>query len=81
MLMMRRLKAVVGRGGAVMVQDHVEYPEGTELQLDVLEPVEGLDAPTLAAIDVELSARKLAYEKSGKAYTAAETVEWLRARR
>jgi hypothetical protein len=67
MLMMRRLKAKVGRGGTVVVQDRVDYPEGTELDL--------------AALDAELTARKLAHAQGGKTYSGEDTIAWLRDRR
>jgi hypothetical protein len=83
MLMMQRLKAVVGQGGAVVVRDRVDYPEGTELELEVheSEAEDELDDEELAALDAEIDVRKREYEATGKAYTAKESIAMLRARR
>lgn len=78
---MGMLKAVVRGGRAVLVDDRVDYPEGTQLDVDIHEPVDELDDRELAALDLELEAGRRAYEKTGKAYTADEVIARLRAHR
>lgn len=89
MLMMRRLKAVVGRGGAVIVQDRVEYPEGTELNLDVHGPEDELADSGDELTPEEREERDAAIEKAwqrynageGRSYSGDEVRDMLRARR
>jgi hypothetical protein len=78
---MGMMKAVVRGGRAVLVDDRVDYPEGTQLDLDIHEPIDELDETELAALDAALAAGQRAYEKSGKTYTAEEVITRLRARR
>ncbi len=84
MFMMRRLKAVVGRGGTVTVQDRVDYPEGTELRLDVYGPDEESDGDELdeaqraALIDAIDEGR--AQVAAGRVRPAREALRELRTR-
>ncbi len=81
MLVMGPLKAVVRGGRAVLVEDRVEYPEGTELELDIREPVEDLDEEELQALDAALEAGECERQASGKVYTSEEVLARVRARR
>jgi hypothetical protein len=58
---MATLKAVVRDGRAVLVDDRVDYPEGTELQLDVRDPGDELDADELAEFEGALDAAQRGY--------------------
>ncbi len=80
MLMMRRMKAVV-QSGRVVVEDQVDYPDGTKLELDMHEPTDELDEQEQAKLDAFLDAGQRAYEATGKAYTVDEARAWMRARR
>jgi len=64
---MATLKAVVRGGRAVLVEDRVDYPEGTELQLDVRDPADELDDAELAELDSALEAGLDKYEATGEA--------------
>ena len=82
MFMMRRLKAVVGRGGTVTVQDRVDYPEGTELRLDVYGPDEDsdndeLDEAQRAAL-VEAIDKSRAQVAAGRVRPAMDIIRELR---
>ena len=79
MLMMRRMKAVV-HGGQVLVHDHVDFPDGTELEIDVHEPVDDLDDEELAALDESLAAGQREYLRTGKTHSVDEVMARLRAR-
>jgi hypothetical protein len=77
---MGTLKAVVRGGRAVLVQDRVDYPEGTELDLDVHEPVEELDDKELAELDASLEESRQD-EQAGRVRPAEELIAELRASR
>jgi hypothetical protein len=69
---MGTLKAVVRGGRAVLVEDRVDYPEGTELELDIREAtndeavgIEHLDAEERKRLDASLR-RGLAQARSGQ---------------
>jgi hypothetical protein len=79
MLVMQRLKAVVGQGGAVVVRDRVDYPEGTELELDVHEPIDDLDDEERAALEEAIAEGK-ADVAAGRTRPAEELIRELRAR-
>jgi hypothetical protein len=78
---MRTLTAVVRGGRVVLVEDRVDYPDGTELQLDVREPVDELDEEELAHLDAALDAGQREYEATGKTYTAEEVLARVRSGR
>lgn len=78
---MATLKAVVRGGRAVLIDDRIDLPEGTELELDVLQPLDQLDQQELAALDAALEAGQREYEASGKAFTREEVLARLRAAR
>ena len=73
------LKAVVRGGRAVLVDDRVDFPEGTELELDVREPIDELDEQELAELDAALEAGQREYQVSGKSYTKEEVLARVRA--
>jgi len=96
MLMMRRLKATVGQGGTVIVQDRVDYPEGTELKLglyeqDEVQPGEvdelddedelELDPEQRAARDAAIEEAWRSYKAGGPTYSSEEMWARLRAQR
>jgi len=72
---------VVRGGRAVLVEDRVDFPEGTELELDVREPIDELDEQELAELDAALEAGQLEYQASGKSYTKEEVLARVRALR
>ena len=76
---MATLKAVVRGGRAVLVDDRVDYPDGTELQLDVRGPVDELDDHELAELDDALEAGQRAYEATGETHSADEVLARVRA--
>jgi hypothetical protein len=78
---MATLKAVVRGGRAVLVEDRVDYPEGTELQLDVRDPGDELDADEVAELDGALEAGQLEYAATGKALSAEDVLNRLRSAR
>lgn len=78
---MGTLKAIVRGGRAVLVEDRVDYPEGTELDLDVLEPADELDERELAELDAALEAGQREYEATGKTFTMEEVLARLRSSR
>ena len=78
---MGTLKAVVRGGRAVLVEDSVDYPEGTELELDIREPVDELDDKELVELDAALDAGQREYEATGKTYSKEEVLTRLRANR
>jgi hypothetical protein len=78
---MGTLKAVVRDGRAVLVEDRVDYPEGTELELDIREPIDELDEEELAALDAALEAGQREYAATGKTYTREEVLARVRASR
>ncbi len=78
---MATLKAVVRGGRAVLVEDRVDYPEGTELQLDVRDPGDELDADELAELDGALQAGQREYAATGKALSAEDVLNRLRSAR
>jgi len=80
MTTMATLKAVVRDGRAVLVDDRVDYPEGTELELDVREPVDDLDDAELDELRRAV-AESRAEEQAGQARSAAELIKELRASR
>jgi hypothetical protein len=73
------LKAVVRDGRAVLIEDRVDFPEGTELELDIREPVDELDEKDLAELDAALEAGQREYQASGKSYTKEEVLARVRA--
>jgi hypothetical protein len=75
------LKAVVRGGRAVLIEDRVAYPEGTELELEVREPVEELDAGELRALDAALEAGERERQATGKVYTSEDVLARARASR
>jgi len=75
---MATLKAVVRAGRVVLVEDRVDYPEGTELELEVHEKggavavgFEHLDASERARLDESLR-RGLAQARAGQTRSADE---------
>jgi hypothetical protein len=78
---MATLKAVVRGGRAVLVEDRVDYPEGTELRLDVRDPADELDAEELAELDRALEAGQREYAATGKASSAEDVLHRLRSAR
>ncbi len=78
---MASLKAVVRGGRAVLVEDRVDYPDGTELRLDVRDPVYDLDAEELAELDGALEAGQQEYAATGKASSAQELLNRLQSAR
>jgi predicted DNA-binding antitoxin AbrB/MazE fold protein len=78
---MGTLKAVVRGGRAVLVEDRVDLPEGTELELEVHEHVDELDEEELAELDAELEAGQREYEATGETYSAADVLARVRAGR
>ena len=78
---MGTLKAVVRGGRAVLVEDRVNYPEGTELELDIREPVDELDDKELAELDEALEAGQREYEKTGETHSKEEVLARVRASR
>ena len=76
---MGTLKAVVRGGRAVLVEDRVDYPEGTELELDIREPVDELDEQELVELDAALEAGQREYEATGKTYSREEVLARVRA--
>lgn len=78
---MATLKAVVRGGRAVLVEDRVDYPEGTELQLDVRDPGDELDAEELAELDGALEAGQREHAATGKASSAEDLLNRLRSAR
>jgi hypothetical protein len=75
---MATLKAIVRGGRAVLVEDRVDYPEGTELELDVRDPDDELAPEELADLDAALDAGQRDYASTGKASSAAEVLSRLR---
>ena len=78
---MATLKAVVRDGRAVLVEDRVDYPDGTELQLDVRDPADELDAEELAELDSALEVGQSEYAATGKAYSTEAVLNRLRSAR
>jgi hypothetical protein len=76
---MARLKGIV-HGGRVVVQDRVDYPEGTELEIDVHEPADELDEAELAELDAAIE-ESHQEERAGKVRPADELIRELRASR
>lgn len=72
------LKAVVRGGRAVLIEDRVDFPEGTELELDIREPIDELDEQELAELDAALEAGQREYQASGKSYTKEEVLARVR---
>jgi len=81
MEIMGMLKAVVRGGRAVLVEDRVDYPEGTELELDIREPVDDLDDKELVELDAALEAGQREYDASGKIHSKEEVLARLRTNR
>jgi hypothetical protein len=75
---MGTLKAVVRGGRAVLVEDRVDYPEGTKLELDIREPVDDLDEKELAELEAALEAGEREHEATGKSYTTEEVLARVR---
>jgi hypothetical protein len=78
---MATLKAVVRGGRAVLVEDRVDYPDGTELQLDVRDPADELDDAELAELDAALEAGQRDYAATGEASSAEDVLKRLRSER
>jgi len=75
---MRQFKGIV-RGGQVVVQERVDYPDGTELDIDVHEPVVELDETQRAAL-VEAIDEGRAQVAAGRVRPAKDLIRELRAR-
>jgi hypothetical protein len=79
---MATLKAVV-KQGRVVVEERVDYPEGTELELEVVSPANGvdedLDEDEQAALDESL-ARGLENVRQGKTRPFEDFIADLRKR-
>ena len=78
---MGTLKAVVRRGRAVLVEDRVEYPEGTVLELDIRESVDELSENELVELDAALDAGQREYEETRKTHTKEDVLARVRANR
>lgn len=76
---MATLKAVV-RGGRLVVDEPVDYPEGTELELEVLEAEDELDEQELAELKTAVEESR-AEQKAGKIRPAEDLIAELRASR
>jgi len=80
---MATLKAVV-RQGRVVVDERVDYPEGTELELEVItsddDDFDDLDEEDQAALDAVLQ-RSLVDMREGRTRPAEEFLAELRRRR
>jgi len=76
MSIMGTLKAVV-QGGRVVVQESVDYPDGTELELEVFE---SMDEGELAELDAAL-AESQADVEAGRVRPAEELLKDLRTSR
>ncbi len=81
MKIMATLKAVVRGGRAVLVEDRVDYPDGTELRLDVRDPGDDLDTEELAELDGALEAGQRDYAATGKASSVEDVLNGLRSAR
>jgi hypothetical protein len=81
MKMMATLKAVVRGGRAVLVEDRVDYPDGTELRLDVRDAADDLDAEELAELDSALEAGQRDYAATEKASSVEDVLNRLRSAR
>lgn len=73
---MGTLKAVV-QDRRVVIDERVDYPDGTQLELEVIEP---LDEAELAELDARL-AESRAQAEAGQVRPAKELLEELRASR
>ncbi len=78
MTSMGTLKAVVRSGRAVLVEDHVDYPDGTELELDVHETIDLLDEGELGELDAALEESRRD-EEAGRVRPAEDLIRELRA--
>ena len=76
---MGKLKAVV-RNGRVAVDEPVDYPEGTVLDLEISEPEDELDAEELARLDAALE-RLRADIAAGRTISAEDLIRELRSGR
>ena len=74
---MSTLKAVVKNGHAV-IEEAVDYPDGTVLELEVIGPEDELDAEELARLDASL-ARSRADFAAGRTMAGEELIRRLRA--
>ena len=76
---MNTLKARV-RKGRLVVEDPVEFPEGTELELTIADPGDDLDDAERAALH-EALAKAWESAKAGRARPAEELIKELRSRK
>jgi len=72
------LRAIVRGGRAVLLEDRVDYPDGTELELDVHE-ADNLDEAERAERDAAIEASYAAMTAGGRMYSAEEVLARLRA--
>jgi hypothetical protein len=76
---MNALKARV-RKGRLVVEDPVEFPEGTELELTIADPGDDLDDAERAALH-EALAKAWESAKAGRSRPAEELIKELRSRK
>ena len=73
---MGTLKAVV-QGGRVVVEESVDYPDGTVLELDVAEP---MDDEERAKLDAAIDSAWKRHKAGGKTIPADQVIAKLRAK-
>jgi len=78
---MSTLKAVV-RGRRLVIDQEVDYPEGTEIELTIVDELsDDLDEDERKERDAAIDAAWHSYKSGGKTYSKQEALEKLRARR